>query len=91
MINLNYINSSTASYSKSSVGMVDNTGNQMFNPLNSNTGIGTFPTMIIQPMWIVGEMQNEKNTFCFDWAGGLSELKGKINSVDLAHEAHKWR
>jgi hypothetical protein len=91
MINLNYIDSSTTNFSKSSVGLIDTTSNQMFSPSSSNTGIGTFPTIIIQPMWIVGERQKEKITFRFDWAGGLSELKGKINSVDLAHEALKWR
>ena len=89
--NIDYANSSTASYSKSSIGMVDFTGIQMMSPLNSTTGSTTFTPVIFQPMWIVGEKQKEKPSFKFDWAGGLSELKGKINSVDLAHESLTWR
>jgi hypothetical protein len=88
-MDLEYYNPSTASYSKSSVGIVDTTGNQFFNPLSSNTGIGVFPTMIIQPNWTIGEAP--KQSFKFDWAEGLSNLKGEINSVELSHEALKWR
>jgi len=32
-----------------------------------------------------------KKTFRLSWAGGLSHLDKKITSVDLQHEASKWR
>lgn len=33
--------------------------------------------------------RKKENTFSFDWEGGIKELKEK--SVDLQHEANKWR
>jgi hypothetical protein len=83
--------STTASYSKSAIGMIDSTGIQMSNPFDNNTSVVNHFPVIIQPQWTIGEKQNEKHSFSFDWAGGLSELKGTINSVELAHEALKWR
>jgi len=29
--------------------------------------------------------------FKFDWAGGLSELRGKLTSVELQHRLSEWR
>ena len=29
--------------------------------------------------------------FRFNWEGGLSELRGKFNSVELQHKASEWR
>jgi hypothetical protein len=85
------IESTTASYSRSSVGMVDSTGIQIGNPFNNTTSIiSNFPT-IYQPELTINENQPEKRSFNFDWAGELSELRGTINSVELAHESLKWR
>ncbi|MDD5141961.1 hypothetical protein [Methanoregula sp.] len=84
----------TASYSKSSNGMVDSTGVQIINPFNSfnqSTSSKIIMPIISIPMWSIGQKQEEKKTFKFDWAGGLSDLKGKVNSVELTHEALKWR
>ena len=29
--------------------------------------------------------------FKFDWAGGLSKIKGKFTSVELQHKVMEWR
>ena len=29
--------------------------------------------------------------FKFDWEGGLSDVKGKFNSVELQHKSLEWR
>ena len=91
MTEVNYFESTTASYSKSSVGMFDSTGIQTSNPINQSTSIGTFFPIIYHPDWTICQKQESEKTFKFDWAGGLSDLKGKINSVELAHDALKWR
>lgn len=85
------IGSTTASYSKSSVGMVDSTGIQMSFPINNTTSITKFFPIIYHPKLIIGEKSQKKHSFSFDWAEELSELKGTINSVELAHESLKWR
>ncbi|TAL60300.1 MAG: DUF2281 domain-containing protein [Bacteroidetes bacterium] len=33
----------------------------------------------------------KKKNFSFSWRGGLSDLKSKYTSVELQHEANKWR
>jgi hypothetical protein len=33
----------------------------------------------------------ERRNFRFGWEGGLAELRGKFNSVDLQHKASEWR
>ena len=33
----------------------------------------------------------KKGKFRFDWAGGLSHLKGKYTSVELQHKSSEWR
>ena len=33
----------------------------------------------------------EKETFCFDWEGGLAELREQFTSVELQHKAMEWR
>jgi|GEM_PF-3101180 hypothetical protein len=85
------IESTTASYSKSSSGMIDSTGIQMTNPFNNSTAsVKIFP-IIYQPKLIINEKSSENRSFSFNWAGELSELKGIINSVELSHESLKWR
>ena len=32
-----------------------------------------------------------KKKFKFDWEGGLSDIKGNFNSVELQHKALEWR
>ena len=91
MSNSDYTCNNTASYSKSSVGMVDSTGIRMSNPFNNSTSVVKFFPVIYQPTWTLSEKEEEKKSFSFDWAGGLSDLKGTIDSVELAHEALKWR
>ena len=33
----------------------------------------------------------ERKNFGFGWEGGLAELRGEFNSVDLQHKASEWR
>jgi hypothetical protein len=33
----------------------------------------------------------ERRNFRFGWEGGLAELRGEFNSVDLQHKASEWR
>ena len=89
MTYIDYNDSSTAGYSKSSAAMVDTTSDQIFSPMVGGTSTRPMPILIIQPKWVNGENQIQKGSFTFDWAGGLSELQGSINSVELAHEALK--
>jgi hypothetical protein len=35
--------------------------------------------------------KNDRKKFCLDWAVGLSHIDKNITSVDLQHEALKWR
>ena len=35
--------------------------------------------------------QKKKKKFSFNWEGGLSDLKSQYTSVELQHEANKWR
>ncbi|MEK7449563.1 MAG: DUF2281 domain-containing protein [Planctomycetota bacterium] len=32
-----------------------------------------------------------KGKFKFNWSGGLSDIKGKVTSVELQHKAMEWR
>jgi hypothetical protein len=85
------LTSTTASYSRSSIAMVDSTGLQMSNPINNSTSCVKIFPVVYQPTLDFGKKQNDKGSFSFDWAGGLSGIKGTINSVQLAHETLKWR
>lgn len=35
--------------------------------------------------------KKRNGTFKFDWEGGLSDIKGKYTSVELAHKSLEWR
>ena len=37
------------------------------------------------------EQNENKNSFKFDWEGGLSKLRDKYTSVELQHKALEWR
>ena len=44
--------------------------------------------------FLLSKHQSKKPTkkkFKFDWEGGLSNIKGKFNSVELQHKALEWR
>ena len=35
--------------------------------------------------------RKKKKKFSFNWEGGLADLKSQYTSVELQHEANKWR
>ena len=37
------------------------------------------------------KQKKKKKKFSFSWRGGLSDLKSQYTSVELQHEANKWR
>ena len=44
--------------------------------------------------YLLSKYQNKqpsKKKFKFDWEGGLSDIKGTSNSVELQHKALEWR
>jgi hypothetical protein len=36
-------------------------------------------------------LQQTKDDYSFDWAGGLKELRDQYTSVELQHKASDWR
>jgi hypothetical protein len=33
----------------------------------------------------------KQETFCFDWEGGLADLREQFTSVELQHKVSEWR